>query len=158
MPNNPSSFGLYSPQSPCKGSDRTERLSLSLSPDLLRYTPLHLTPPCLLLLLLSCSSRVWLCVTPQTAAHQAPRPLGATHHKYSTWRGWEYILFVILLRKMLQYSWIISIRIEKNYTYLFSFLLVLCTVVGLGQKKIEIDWMSKLVMTHLKAKWIKNCY
>ena len=28
----------------------------------------------LLLLLLSCFSRVWLCATPQTAAHQAPRP------------------------------------------------------------------------------------
>ena len=28
----------------------------------------------LLLLLLSCFSRVWLCATPETAAHQAPHP------------------------------------------------------------------------------------
>ena len=37
------------------------------------------------LLLLSCSSRVWLCVTPQTAAHQAPLSLGFSRKEH--WSG-----------------------------------------------------------------------
>ena len=39
----------------------------------------------LLLLLLSCFSRVWLCVTPQTAAHQAPLSLGFSRQEH--WSG-----------------------------------------------------------------------
>ena len=39
----------------------------------------------LLLLLLSCFSRVWLCVTPYTAAHQAPPSLGFSRQEY--WSG-----------------------------------------------------------------------
>src|SRR5574340_1162806 len=39
----------------------------------------------MLLLLLSCFSRVRLCVTPQTAAHQAPPSLGFSRQEY--WSG-----------------------------------------------------------------------
>ena len=39
----------------------------------------------LLLLLLSRFSRVWLCATPQTEAHQAPRSLGFSRHEH--WSG-----------------------------------------------------------------------
>ena len=39
----------------------------------------------LLLLLLSRFSRVWLCATPQTAAHQAPPSLGFSRQEY--WSG-----------------------------------------------------------------------
>ena len=39
----------------------------------------------LLLLLLSCSSRVWLCATPQTAAQQAPQSLGFS--RQGCWSG-----------------------------------------------------------------------
>ena len=39
----------------------------------------------LLLLLLSCFSRVQLCVTPQMAAHQAPPPLGFSRQEH--WSG-----------------------------------------------------------------------
>ena len=39
----------------------------------------------LLLLLLSCFSRVWLCATPQTAAHQAPPSLGFSRQEH--WGG-----------------------------------------------------------------------
>ena len=39
----------------------------------------------LLLLLLSRFSHVWLCATPQTAAHQAPLPLGFSRQKH--WSG-----------------------------------------------------------------------
>ena len=39
----------------------------------------------LLLLLLSCFSRVWLCATPQTAAHQAPPSLGFSRQGH--WSG-----------------------------------------------------------------------
>ena len=39
----------------------------------------------IMLLLLSRFSRVWLCVTPQTAAHQAPPSLGFSRQEY--WSG-----------------------------------------------------------------------
>ena len=39
----------------------------------------------LLLLLLSCFGRVWLCATPQTAAHQAPPSLGFSRQEH--WSG-----------------------------------------------------------------------
>ena len=39
----------------------------------------------MLLLLLSCFSRVQLCVTPLTAAHQAPLSMGFSRHEY--WSG-----------------------------------------------------------------------
>ena len=39
----------------------------------------------LLLLLLSCFSRVWLCATPQTAAHQAPPSLGFSWPRTLEW-------------------------------------------------------------------------
>ena len=39
----------------------------------------------LLLLLLSCFSHVWLCATPQTAAHQAPPSLGFSKEEH--WNG-----------------------------------------------------------------------
>ena len=42
-------------------------------------------PLLLLLLLLSRFSRVWLCVTPETAAHQAPRSLGFSRQEH--WSG-----------------------------------------------------------------------
>ena len=38
-----------------------------------------------LLLLLSCVSHVWLCATPETAAHQAPPSLGFSRQEY--WSG-----------------------------------------------------------------------
>ena len=41
--------------------------------------------PCLLLLLLSRFSRVWLCATPEMAAHQAPPSLGFSRQEH--WRG-----------------------------------------------------------------------
>ena len=40
----------------------------------------------LLLLLLSRFSHVRLCATPQTAAHQAPPPMGFSRQEY--WSGW----------------------------------------------------------------------
>ena len=39
----------------------------------------------LLLLLLSCFSHIQLCATPETAAHQAPAPLGFSRQEY--WSG-----------------------------------------------------------------------
>ena len=46
--------------------------------------------PCsvLLLMLLSRFSRVRLCATPQTAAHQAPPSLGFSRHKH--WSGFPF--------------------------------------------------------------------
>ena len=44
----------------------------------------------MLLLLLSCFSRVRLCVTPQTAAHQAPPSLGFSRQEH--WSGCHFLL------------------------------------------------------------------
>ena len=43
----------------------------------------------MLLLLLSCFSRVQLCATPQTAAHQAPPSLGFSRQEY--WSGLPFL-------------------------------------------------------------------
>ena len=115
--------GLYNPWG-LKGSDITERLSLSLfhwtnwakSPSIicsfsknwnlvdLQFNHFFLDESCpcfkivfflmvyflsffslLLLLLLSHFSRVWLCATPQTSAHQAPPSLGFSRQEH--WSG-----------------------------------------------------------------------
>ena len=39
----------------------------------------------LLLLLLSRFSRVWLCATPETAAHEAPSALGVSRQEHGSW-------------------------------------------------------------------------
>ena len=44
----------------------------------------------MLLLLLSCCSRVWLCVTPYMAAHQALLSLGFSRQEH--WSGWPFLL------------------------------------------------------------------
>ena len=60
-------------------------LSLSLSPSL-PLSPLPSLPLIVwLLLLLSHFSRVWLCATPETAAHQAPLSLGFSRQDH--WSG-----------------------------------------------------------------------
>ena len=74
-----------------------------LANQLVRLPPLYPAPDCspclpyslslskeashvaLLLLLLSCFSRVWLCATPEMAAHQAPPSLGFSRHEH--WSG-----------------------------------------------------------------------
>ena len=44
-----------------------------------------ITQPLQSMLLLSCFSRVWLCATPETAAHQAPLSLGFSRQEH--WSG-----------------------------------------------------------------------
>ena len=59
----------------------------NLRKDKLQYKKFHFSNPLplLLLLLLSRFSRVRLCATPQTAAHQAPPSLGFSRQEY--WSG-----------------------------------------------------------------------
>ena len=47
----------------------------------------------MLLLLLNCFSHVQLCVTPETAAHQAPLSLGFSRHEH--WIGLPYKLVIL---------------------------------------------------------------
>jgi len=51
--------------------------------------PTRVLCPWILLLLLSCFSRVQLCVTPQTAAHQAPLSLGFFRQEH--WSGLSFL-------------------------------------------------------------------
>ena len=54
----------------------------------------------LLLLLLSCSSCVWLCVTPQTAAHQAPSSLGFSRQEH-----WSVLPFPSPMHESEKWKW-----------------------------------------------------
>ena len=55
--------------------------------------------PLLLLLLLSRFSRVWLCATPQTAAHQAPPSLGFPRQEYWSGLPLPSLLFPLVFQK-----------------------------------------------------------
>ena len=52
----------------------------------------------MLLLLLSCFSRVWLCVTPKMAAHQAPPSLGFSRQEH--WSGLPFPCLYTLVCKV----------------------------------------------------------
>ena len=71
--------GLNSPWC-CKESDRTEQLSLTHTEQLKCSSDTIIQV--LLLLLLNRFSRVRLCATPQTAAHQAPPSLGFSRQEH----------------------------------------------------------------------------
>ena len=60
-------------------------LCSAFQPQSFCFLPLSLLEPQLLLLLLSHFSRVWLCVTPETTAHQAPPSLGFSRQEH--WSG-----------------------------------------------------------------------
>ena len=79
-----SSLGLASPllphHEPLAGSCQPPELGKVIIKDCI--IPLHFG---VLLLLLSRFSRVWLCVTPWTAAHQAPPSLGFSRQEH--WSG-----------------------------------------------------------------------
>ena len=57
-------------------------------------------PSPLLLLLLSRFSRVWLCVTPETAAHQAPPSLGFSRQEH-----WSGLPFLSLMHESEKWKW-----------------------------------------------------
>ena len=78
--------------------------------------------PLLLLLLLSCFSRVRLCATPQTAAHQAPLSMGFARQEY--WSGLplpspaqhaRHPLFSTASPNLLKFMSIVSVLISKSY-------------------------------------------
>ena len=73
-----SSFNFSGPcdYQECQGKRQSAGLSPVFSPSLCAY---------LLMLLLSHFSHVWLCVIPQTAAHQAPPSLGFSRQEH--WSG-----------------------------------------------------------------------
>ena len=62
----------------------------------------------LLLLLLSRFSCVWLCVTPQTAAHQAPPSLG-----FSRQEPWSGLPFPSLMHESEKWKWSLSVMSDS---------------------------------------------
>ena len=64
---------------------------------------------CLLLLLLSCISRVWLCVTPQMAAHQAPSSL-----RFSRQVHWSGLPFHSQMHKSEKWKWSCSVMSDSS--------------------------------------------
>ena len=60
-------------------------LSLTVSASLQRYKVINITMKIRTSLLLSCFSCVWVCVTPETAAHQAAPSLGFSRQEH--WSG-----------------------------------------------------------------------
>ena len=82
---------------------------------------------CLLLLLLSHRSRVRLCVTPQTAAHQAPLSLGFSRQEH--WSGWPLFSPLCLLTHGLK-----SID-SKNFNHFFKNIDLIC-ILNIGKASI----------------------
>ena len=58
----------------------------------------------LLLLLLSCDSRVWLCATPEMAAHQAPPSLGFSRQEH-----WSGLPFPFPMHESEKWEWSCSV-------------------------------------------------
>ena len=86
------SLWLFLPLLALKGLNSSLRTIFPLHP--LNTTLRSLSPPLFakihdfrgsLLLLLSCFSHVWLCATPETAAHQAPLSMGFSRQEH--WSG-----------------------------------------------------------------------
>ena len=113
-----------------------------------------------LLLLLSCFSRVRLCVTPQMAAHQAPLSLGFSRQEY--WSGLPFSspLSQVSFQKFLDtlgYFSVISFFPEKTIFMLLSFLIYRMLVVdeiiqkapfstnGLWIYSLMIKWHKELI-------------
>ena len=63
----------------------------------------------LLLLLLSCFSRVWLCATPETAAHQAPLSLGFSRQEH-----WSGLLFPSPMHESKKWKWSRSVVSDSS--------------------------------------------
>ena len=69
-------------------------------------------PLCHLLLLLSCFSRIWLSATPQTAAHQALRPLGFSRQEH-----WSGLLFPSPKQKSKKWKWSCSVMSDSSRSH-----------------------------------------
>ena len=65
----------------------------------------------LLLLLLSRFSRVWLCATPKTAAHQAPLSLGFSRQEH-----WSGLPFPSLMHESEKWKWSRSVSVRLFVT------------------------------------------
>ena len=63
----------------------------------------------LMLLLLSCFSRVWICATPQTAAHQAPPSLGFSRQEY-----WSGLPFPSPMHESENWKWSCSVMSDSS--------------------------------------------
>ena len=69
----------------------------------------------LLLLLLSCFSRVWLCATPQMAAHQAPLSLGLSRQEH--WSGLPFLSPTYIILPYLLPIWFsVDLKLAVNST------------------------------------------
>jgi len=87
-----------------------------LSTTLLRKSEASGTMPCemplLLLLLLSRFSRVWLCVTPETAAHQAPPSLGFSRQEH-----WSGLPFPSPMQESEKWKWSRSVMSDPQWPH-----------------------------------------
>ena len=66
----------------------------------------------LLLLLLSCFSRVWLCATPEMAAHQAPLSLRFSRQEY-----WSGLPFPSPMHESEKWKWSCSVVSDPQWPY-----------------------------------------
>ena len=78
----------------------------------LNWISSHCSGHAMLLLLLSCVSRVWLCATPQTAAHQAPPSLG-----FSSQEHWSGLPFPSPMHESEKWKWSRSVVSDSLRPY-----------------------------------------
>ena len=110
------------------------------------------------LLLLRCFSRVWLCATPQTVAHQAPPSLGFSRQEH--WSGLPFSSPIKLLDSVSQILYILtefSVCHSNNYWNkdVEIFKLYICPSL---LAFLQIFWMTisldKLIPLSLWNEWL----
>ena len=97
----------------------------------------------LLLLLLSCFSPVWLCATPQMAAHQAPLSLGFSRQEH-----WSGLPFPSPMQEREKWKWSRSVMSDSSWPH------------GLQPTRLLCPWgfpgKSTGVGCHLPILWVLN--
>ena len=89
----------------------------------------------LLLLLLSCFSRVWLCATPQMAAHQAPPSLGFSRQEH-----WSGLPFPFPMHETEKWKWSRSVM-SMTLSDLMDCNLQGSSIHGICQARV-LEWVA----------------
>ena len=102
----------------------------------------------LLLLLLSRFSHVWLCVTPQTAAHQAPPSLGFSRQEH-----WSRLPFPSPMHESEKWKWSRSVMSDEASGCYVGFYKQICMQLG----DIFLKWTGILFMNSFEPYlWVQR--
>ena len=122
-----------------------------------------LCPEHLLLLLLSHFSRVRLCVTPQTAAHQAPPSLGSSRQEF--WSGLpfpslsEHLRILLSKKYPLQDYWLHRFRVYEATFSLLAYSDAYSSLRATPSESSQIKRLYSFFFVYLLwLSWVLLCY